>query len=311
MTTEFELVGLDGANPLAFLAAVGTLRGATLSFPDRCPRLRWKVSGKWTPEITFDGTLTREDFVHGLHQQLAGMQGHPSLAFADNLTATRAEFRAVCESLRETAGPGNRCGVDFVSSFGSDIVGTDDDPEQMQDTAFRTMSGSGHQDFLAFFRNIVRDTTPAHLLKALFESWRYEDPIANLTTRWDPQEDVRYALRWRNPSKENAARARTGSVLGANRLAIEGLPLFPCVPVGGQLVTTGFRRRRGVGTFFTWPIWDSTLTTDVVRSLLSLKELQEEKPDRSQLVPLGVREVFRSERITVGKYRNFTPSRAV
>ena len=35
------LNGLDGANPLAFLAALGTLRGLTLAWPERRIRLSW------------------------------------------------------------------------------------------------------------------------------------------------------------------------------------------------------------------------------------------------------------------------------
>jgi len=129
--------------------------------------------------------------------------------------------------------------------------------------------------------------------------------------RWDPREDVRYALRWRDPSGENALRSQAGSMLGANRLAIEGLALFPSVPVAGRLETTGFRGRRSRDTFFTWPIWEAATSVDGVRSILALAELQDERPDRGKLARLGVAEVYRSQRITVGKYRNFTPAQAV
>ena len=39
------LTGLDGANPLAFLAALGTLRGLTLAWPERRVRLSWTLRG--------------------------------------------------------------------------------------------------------------------------------------------------------------------------------------------------------------------------------------------------------------------------
>lgn len=76
-----------------------------------------------------------------------------------------------------------------------------------------------------------------------------------------------------------------------------------------KLHTTGFSERRGEGdngVRFTWPIWDASLDVDVVRSLLGLAEIQEPRPDRDALAARGVVEVYRSQRITVDKYRNFT-----
>ena len=59
---------------------------------------------------------------------------------------------------------------------------------------------------------------------------------------------------------------------------------------------------------FSWPIWKGALNVEIVRSLLSLAELQEYSPDRERLLALGIVEVYRNERITVGKYRSFTPA---
>jgi len=77
--------------------------------------------------------------------------------------------------------------------------------------------------------------------------------------------------------------------------------------VGQRLATTGFN----VSKFWTWPIWEPWLSLDVTRTLLALEELQSEIPNRAALLARGVREVFRCERITVGKFRNFTPAAAV
>ena len=93
---------------------------------------------------------------------------------------------------------------------------------------------------------------------------------------------------------------------GANRLAIEALPLLPTVPGERRLHTTGFSERRGEGVMFTWPIREPPLNVEVVRSLLSLAEIQEPRPNRGSLMGRGVVEVFRSRRITVGKYRSLS-----
>ena len=45
---------------------------------------------------------------------------------------------------------------------------------------------------------------------------------------------------------------------------------------------------------------------DVVRSLLSMAELQEPEPDHAVLRARGVVEVYRNQRITTRKFRNFT-----
>ncbi len=49
-TTAVELTALDGANPLAFLAALGTLV-ALHAAGERNARLRWRAGARWTPVI--------------------------------------------------------------------------------------------------------------------------------------------------------------------------------------------------------------------------------------------------------------------
>jgi hypothetical protein len=172
------------------------------------------------------------------------------------------------------------------------------------------MSGAGHLDFLAVVRNIVDNTMPVHLDKALFQMWQYDDPVEKQTMRWDPLDDIRYALRWRNPSGD-PVRKKQGTVLGANRLAIEGLPLLPTIPIGLALHTTGFSGQGSRNTFWTWPIWQKPLSLDLVRSLLALRDLQLPEPPRSKLALIGLVEIYRSQRLTVGKFRNFAPAESV
>lgn len=128
--------------------------------------------------------------------------------------------------------------------------------------------------------------------------------------RWDPADDVRYALRWRDSSGD-PERKRTGTMWGANRLAMEGIPLMPSVPTAReQLATVGFAYSKGEGTTWTWPVWDAWCSVDTVRSLLTLKSLQ--RPElRGEMSRLGVAEVFRCQRIRQGKYRNLTPARPI
>lgn len=82
---------------------------------------------------------------------------------------------------------------------------------------------------------------------------------------------------------------------------------MPVFPVKGHAETTGFMHLNH-RTLWTWPIWEPEVEIDVVRSLLAHGELQEEHPDRVRLAAMGVLEVFRCQRVTVGKFRNFTPA---
>jgi hypothetical protein len=50
MSNIIELTGLDGSNPLAFLAAIGTLRLADQAYPRQC-RMKWIAKDKWLPVL--------------------------------------------------------------------------------------------------------------------------------------------------------------------------------------------------------------------------------------------------------------------
>ena len=201
------------------------------------------------------------------------MAGHPAFALGDNLEVAPAEFRDFSERAAGCASEDRTC-ADFAAAFGCDAITAEKGGKPViQDSDFRTMSGSGHQHFLKFLRNIVARTKPSHLEKTLFEPWRYDDPVENQTMRWDPVDDQRYAISLENPSGDPSRKER-GTMLGANRLAIEALPLFPTSPAGQTLKTTGFRGESSRDCYWTWPIWTAALPPDVVRSVLSLKELQ-------------------------------------
>ncbi len=296
------LNGLDGSNPLGFLAAIGTLRIATEANSSADWRVSWKVrGGHWSPVLLGDTGITAEGLIELLMPALTEMKGDHAFGFADDLTINCEEFRKVAQSASNAADLTDRHYADFIAAFGCDSLPISAKDSRIQDTALRTMSGAGHQHFIGSMRELVGNTKPDHLHASLFEPWQYSDPKPSL--RWDPLDDRRYALRWKEPSGDPVRTVR-----GANRLAVEALPLFPTAPGERHLHTTGFSQRRGEGVLFTWPIWEVPLSIDAVRSLLSLAELQKPRPDRKSLLARGVIEIYRSQRITRDKYRNFTPA---
>jgi hypothetical protein len=302
-----NLVGIDGGNPLAFLAALGTLRALSLAWPDRRVRMAWRQDGPWRAALHIDPPASPQEVVHDLDRRLRLMVDHPAWELGPNPSVPRERFVEYARrAYRDAQGPDHdRTWADFAAAFGCEAT-TTADGALTQDTALRTMSGAGHQNFIEFMRIIAVRTTAEHIDKALFRPWRYDDAVEKQTMRWDPADDVRRALRWRDPSGD-PRRKKRGGMLGANRLAIEGLPLLPTIPVGRELRTTGFSARGRGATHWTWPIWSDPLPVDVVRSLLAHPGLHQDASS-AMLRAMGIDEVFRSRRLTVDKFRCFTPA---
>jgi hypothetical protein len=176
--------------------------------------------------------LDTQAWVARLHYHLRTMVHHPALSLGDNLTLSVGTFREAALQAQATAMPGDRAYADFLVAYGSDAVPTESGGKEtgvMADTAFRTMSGSGHQHFLATMRVLAADSELEHLTKALLEPWRYDDPVEKHTMRWDPSDDVRYALQWQNPSGD-PDRRRGGRVWGTNRWFVSAVPRVPVQP---------------------------------------------------------------------------------
>ncbi len=312
------LGGLDGANPLAFLAALGTLRGLTIACSESRVCLYWSQEDAWRPTVQVNGgSPTQEEVLDALDRFIDMRPGHDALSIGNNPSVPASEFHDRACAVAEAASPSfeDRAATDFMAAFGCEAVihtrGTY--KGLIQDTALRTMSGTGHQYFLKTMRDLTGRATVDHLRRSLFEPWRRQDPQFSL--RWDPEEDRRYALRWKDPSEDkvSAKGERSGAPTewGANRLAFEALPLFPVMPLGPMVQTTGFSGNRSKNTFWTWPIWDAPIGLDTVRSLLALRKLRGDNLAHEELAAMGIVQVFRSRRITTGQYRNFTPSAPV
>lgn len=302
MSHQLPLSGLDGANPLGFLAALGTLRTVSRVASEYQPKLLWRVEdGAWRPVLQTVDELTQDLLLTKLDDALKQMGGHAAWALGDNLNVSPASFRSYAASAARDAQPGNSAHADFAAAFASEAVievmpGKD---AVVSDTALRTMSGAGHQHFIGFMQQLVVLTNVKHVANTLFAPWRYDDDKPSL--RWDPEDDRRYALRWHEPSGDPIKTMR-----GANRLAIEALPLLPVMPRRGRLETTGFATSGSRATYWTWPIWSGPIGVDVVKSLLADRRLQGRAMNFRELERAGIPAVFRSQRLTVGKYRNFT-----
>lgn len=297
------LCGLDGGNPLGFLAALGVLRILSIGYTEKAIRMAWCVrNGVWCPTVNVCGS--EEAFVEQLVAKLSTSDASPwsinkRLPFeADRLRS------AICIAL-QVSRMDERQTLDMLAAFGSEAF--ENAEGVFADTALRMVRAgdSAGQGLLAYGKRIREETSRQDLHEALFAIWRHQD--SNCAVRWDPVENRSYALRWTDPSKE-----RTGSVRGANRLALEGMPVLPVIPIGTRVRTTGFTEFQKRSESLTWPLWSAYATLDVVRSLVTLAELQNERPSVHQLGELGIAAVFRSSRIMMNQYYyNFTPAQRI
>jgi hypothetical protein len=305
-TTELTLPALQGSSLLGFLGALGAFRTLATLPETREVRLRWvPAGGSYCPALRLPIPVERDSVVERLHTALRQHADHYVITVDKDLKIPRANFRKLAtraaeDFLKHT----DPAAANMVAAFGCDAVCNDEGI--IEDTAFRTMSGAGHQHFLEFMNVLATETTVDQVREALFGPWRYRD--SSPTMRWDAEDDRRYALRWDEPSKDPVRTVR-----GANLLAIAALPVFNVVPISStNVATAGFSGRGSRDTFVTWPVWSAWLSLDVTCSLINHTALQlRNEASSAELKAFGVSAAYRSQRITLGKFRNFTPGAPV
>ena len=297
MSDGLLLRALDGSNPLAFLAAIGTLRLVHLTEPNAGVQMRWERSGGlWRPRL---GGLGADE--GRLVEMLVKAPWAPVERFEQigkNITVPAEKFRTFVKEAHAVATRQDRRAADFAAAFSSEVC-EDTKKGRIEYTDFCFITGSGHQDFLGTIDALAKCVATRHVRDALFGNWRAEK---GLSMRWDPSDAAEYALRWDDPGPKGA-----WAVWGANQLAAEALPYLPTMPGKRGLETTGFDRRNRQDEF-TWPIWNSLVSSETVRSLMSLGELQQDKPRRDVLRAMGIEEAYRAQRVRIGQGANFKVS---
>ena len=305
-----RLDGLEPDNLLAFLALLGVLRAIECSRPDWMPRAGWTAHEPPTrPMLHLRDSVNRDQIA------TAAAEGIGRLADAHvfpqkNLSLLPEQARG---SLLSAAVADEYRGAVWAALVSDKARRPDRDT--VEPTPLCLMFGQGHQFFLERLGSVPRTPSPQPegrgksrrcvsetecLYSALFAPWRRQDLTDSF--RWDPVEDVRYAYRADDPS-DRSKKQRTEH--GANRLASVGLASLTVVPRRAGLATrlgvrggTRARRRFALG----WPIWRAPVSRAAIEAMLSHPRLGHPATDES----LGVLEVRRATRISVGKFMNFT-----
>jgi hypothetical protein len=262
---RIPLVGVDGSNPLGFLAALGLLRvvpGAKLGFSD-------------------DGSF--QAFVEGLGERqsdLATFISDDAKAAEERsapwrLTYIKAStkkqgpqevadlkpppdvFKKFLSTCVEDWLSGNEEGARYAAAYGTDVAV--DGNGNTKPTAFHFTAAQ--QTFLGAVDDIRASVTREWAETSLFQG-HGERPGSNL--RWDPGADRNWALMASNPAQEGT---RVDAPL--EWLAFRGLPLLPSFPRGAKIVTTCVTGR-GEDMKFTWPLWSVAASAHTTRSVLQV-----------------------------------------
>ncbi|MQX38252.1 type I-G CRISPR-associated protein, Cas3-extension family [Roseospira navarrensis] len=319
--TAHRLIGLEPDNLLAFLALLGLLRALEAARPDWRPRAQWDPDHPpLRPVLTLATPATQADIAQAAAEGCGVLaadhrfEGHTDVTF-DQQTA-----RALLDEATNTQTRGRAALLGAVFSDGAVK-----DDGKVAAAPLVAMFGQGHQHFLTRLSDVPKGVLPKSLAKkkkkpldlnhpdrlaaALFAPWTRQDETDGF--RWDPEEDRRYALRYRDPSKD-AGRTEHG----ANRLAAVGLAALPGAAVErrGQIhfLTLGTELAPGRGgRAVTWPIWARPASLATIQALLGHPALAAATPPAETLRRLGVIGIHRARRIAVGKYFNFTRAEAL
>ena len=319
-TTEHRLDGLEPNNLLAFLALLGLLRALEeTDAPGWRPRVGWTVDEPPVrPVLTVSDPVTKDTIA------AAVAAGLTELVVRHDFEALR-DIKLSPEEAAERLGAAahaDRYTADLWASLISDAaVRERNKAAEAEPTPLCLLFGQGHQHFLERLSSVPRETTPPPrrvngkktsitevecVCEALFAPWTRPD--ATPSFRWDPHEDVRYALRATDPTD---SKTKETTQHGANRLAAVGLSVLTVFPRRrgrvARLDVLGGSRDDDGSFLFTWPIWRETISLATIRSLLVHGGLD----DAATRGALGVVDRRRARRISSGKFMNFTRAESV
>lgn len=310
-----RLDGLASDNLLAFLALLGLLRTLEIARPEWRPRAAWDLAAApLRPLLFLAEPQSREAICTAAAEGarvLAVDHEFPAEPPAQGSQADLNYQKGYARGLLlELAESGSRRRADLWAALMCDMAEKDG---RVEATPLCLLFGQGHQHFLDRLSAVPRaEAPPARrrgkelvsltaaeaIFEALFQAWIREDPTPSF--RWDPAEDVRYALRADDPSGEKSTTQH-----GANRLAALGLPILTVSPVQRgrriRLQLIGGSAGREIALF--WPVWREPASLSAIRAMLTHPALSD---GPAGLDHLGVVEVRCARRISVGKFMNFT-----
>lgn len=291
---RLDLTGLAGDTPIGFMAALGLLHlGEQLALPQPL-RLGWNPAQGWTAQLATLAPLSLEALIAALQALTPTLAQSPLLALKDARMPPEDYCRVYADSDTATRR--------LLAAYGSPAVLTNKG-DAIRTTAYYMISGQQ-----TFSTTLRREALERHLLprrkgdvaavtarwqETLLGPWQRGDDLHMLG--WDQQGNRQYAYEAADPSE-----AVKNGMAAALVLAYHALPFFPTwATATGKLRTLGYRQGKD-GETLTWPLWETPLTADAVRTLVALPALLEQQPEPTELQAYGIGAVFRCRKIEAG-----------
>lgn len=286
--TRPVLKGLDGSNPLGFMASVGLLR--LLEGQGNRARLGFTADGEFHAWIECDpprddipGIVTKDA------ESAAGTQPwrleyekqeKRGVKVVADLKAPPEQFRKFLTSAIDEWLEGRPEQSNYAAAYGTDVAV--DGKGNTKPTAFHFTAAN--QQFLGAIENTRSRLTRDWVEESLADGNGKAKAGSNL--RWDPDAERSRALMGVNPNDDGTA---VNAAL--EWLAFRGLPAFPCVPIGSRILTSGVTGRRQDELRFHWPLWSCGASGATVRSLLLLTAgwIEKEEQARDKMETLARR----------------------
>jgi hypothetical protein len=235
-----RLEGLEPDNLLAFLALLGLLRALEAARPPFRARVSWNLdNAPLRPELVLAVRHSADEVCEAAAEGIASLASDYMFPQAiDHGAASQRDLNYSSDIARALLIRASQDGPSAAlwSALMSDAAAKDG---KIEATPLCLLFGQGHQHFLERLAHIPRTEAPPPrgrgkqtvpltaaetLYEALFLPWERLDPKPAF--RWDPAEDVRYALRAEDPSGDKSTTQH-----GANRLAAIGLPILTTAPI--------------------------------------------------------------------------------
>lgn len=293
--------GLEGINPLGYLAALGALGVTTRA--GRKPRLAWQQTV--LPVAQLLGMTEMDELVDIVLADRDAVLSSTALTFAlgdeplsdvkfEDPSDTATYLRACREA--DDDGLSEGIAAALIAEVSVDGKGNAK-PSDLHLTA-------GRQLILDMARALGETLTVDDVREALAGPWSYTRKTPSFM--WDVADDRVYALSAVNPASDAKV-----AVPGADWLAFRGLTALPVVGRTGRTLTPGTAGRWKEGAF-SWPLWQDPIGWFVIECLQaalprSESQLQEWVP------PKGVFRVLTSNivRSDQGGYGTIRPPRVV